>query len=94
MSLTSDLMAVAETYCSKTGRSPSRIATIIFNDGKKFDLIAGGADLGTRPFERAMAWFAANWPAGVAWPVGIERPLTRPSATLSPEGRGEEEVSP
>jgi len=74
MSLTSDLMTVATRYCDATERSRARIATIIFNDGKKFDLIEGGADLGTRVYEKAMLWFSANWPEGVAWPKGIKRP--------------------
>lgn len=82
MSLTSDLMQLADLYCDRTQRSRSRVATIIFNDGKKLDLIAGGADLTTRSFENAISWFSANWPADLDWPDGIERPPFRADALI------------
>lgn len=72
--LTSDLIRIADAYCEATSRSRSRVATLIFNDGKKLDLVAQGSDLNTRSFEKAMAWFSENWPEGIAWPAGVERP--------------------
>ncbi len=74
MNLIANILAVANAYCGHTGLSRSRVATIVFNDGKKLDLIARGADLNTRRYEKAMLWFSANWPEALAWPTGIERP--------------------
>ena len=50
------------------------MSTVIFNDGKALDRIAAGGDLQTRSYEKAMAWFDANWPEGVAWPADVDRP--------------------
>lgn len=74
MNLLRNILDVANAYCGKTGLSRSRVATIVFNDGKKLDLIERGADLNTRRYEKAMLWFSANWPEGLAWPKGVERP--------------------
>lgn len=75
MTMTGQLIAVATQYCDQTGRSVARVSTIIFNDGKKLGLIGAGGDLNTRSFEKAMAWFSENWPAGADWPEGVTRPL-------------------
>lgn len=81
MNMTAQLMATSDLYCAAANRSRSRVATIIFNDGKKLDLVAAGADLTTRSFENAMRWFSDNWPEGIDWPEGVRRPLpTRRSA--------------
>lgn len=76
LSLTQKLMVVADAYCEATGRSRSRISTIIFGGGDRLDGVARGNDLNTRSFEKAMAWFSQNWPAQREWPAGIERPAT------------------
>lgn len=72
--LTAHLIEVADLYCGKTGLSRARVSTLLFNHGARLDLIAGGKDLNTRSYERAMLWFASNWPEDLAWPEGIERP--------------------
>jgi len=74
MAMTDQLLVVADAFCKARGLSRSRVSTIVFNDGKKLDLVADGADLQTGKFEAAMLWFSANWPAGVAWPRSISRP--------------------
>lgn len=74
MTLTDQLLCVADLYCAAVQRSRSRLSTIIFGDGMRLDGVAAGKDIQTRSFERAMAWFSANWPADLAWPEGVERP--------------------
>jgi hypothetical protein len=74
MTLTDRLLLVTDTYCAAIGRSRSRISTIVFGGGDRIDGIAQGKDLNTRSYEKAMTWFAANWPEGVDWPEGVERP--------------------
>lgn len=74
MAMTDELLTVADAFCAARTLSRSRVSTIVFNDGKKLDLVAGGADLQTGKFEAAMLWFSKNWPEHVAWPLGISRP--------------------
>jgi hypothetical protein len=74
MTLTEKLIRTAETYCAHVRRSQSRISTIIFGDGLRLAGIAAGKDIQTRNFEKAMLWFASNWPEGLDWPQGVERP--------------------
>lgn len=77
MQLTEQLLAVADAYCSVTGRSSSRVSTLIFNDGKKLDAMRSkGVDLYTGKFEAGMQWFSDNWPEGEdkRWPKAIARP--------------------
>lgn len=74
MTATAQLITVSDAYCAAVKRSRSRVSTIIFNEGKKLDLVAGGADLTTRSFEKAMTWFSTNWPSQTPWPDGVRRP--------------------
>jgi len=74
MALTEKLLLVSDTYCAAVRRSRSRISTIIFSAGDRIDGVAVGKDINTRSYEKAMAWFASNWPEGLAWPEGVERP--------------------
>lgn len=74
LTLCDKLLRVADVYCAAVQRSRSRISTIIFGDGLRLAGIAAGKDIQTRNYEKAMAWFAANWPEAVAWPEGVERP--------------------
>lgn len=69
--MTADLLATSDAFCAARGMSRARVATLVFNYGKKLDLIADGADLATRTFERAMTWFDANWPEGADRPVPL-----------------------
>jgi len=78
MNLREQLLAITDAYCAATGRSASRVSTIIFNDGKRIAAIREGGDLATGRLEHAMAWYAANWPAGTDWPEGIVRPEPLP----------------
>jgi hypothetical protein len=79
---TKSLITTSDAFCEAKGLSRSRISTLVFNDGKALDRIAGGGDLNTRSYEKAMAWFAANWPEGVAWPEGVERPALAAADSL------------
>lgn len=74
MRMIDQILTVANAYRGARGLSLSRTSTLVFNDGKKLDAIANGADLATSRFEGAMAWFSANWPEGAEWPQDIARP--------------------
>ncbi|MFN3549252.1 MAG: hypothetical protein ACK4U0_17330 [Mesorhizobium sp.] len=68
------LLAVADAYSFAAGIGRKRVSTIVLNGGAKLDAIAGGADLTTGTYEKAMAWFAANWPDGAVWPGDVSHP--------------------
>lgn len=72
--LRTQLLTVADAYCAARKRSRARISTIVFNAGTALDRIAAGKDLTTGNWERAMAWFHANWPDDVEWPSEVQRP--------------------
>lgn len=74
MALTDQLLTVARAYSAKREISLARLATLIFNDGKKFDLIEAGKDLGTKSHDKAMQWFSDRWPADLDWPADVTRP--------------------
>lgn len=75
MQLTHQLLLVARAYCAARRLSLARTSTLVFNEGKKLDLIASGsADLATGRFERAMRWFSDNWPEDAHWPTEVARP--------------------
>lgn len=75
------LILVANAFCEASGQSRASIAKGIFGRGGHLDdLETGARDLATGTFEKAMAWFAANWPAGADWPEGVERPQPEPAA--------------
>lgn len=81
MTLKEQLLTVAHAYCEAVERSPARISTIIFNDGKTLRLIEEkGADLGIKRFEYAMAWFSSHWPDKTKWPAGVPRPKSLEAA--------------
>lgn len=74
MRLTDQLLTVARAYCAACELSPARVSTLIFNDGKKLDLLEQGKDLATKNHERAMQWFSDRWPAETDWPAEVMRP--------------------
>lgn len=78
MTLTQKLLTTSNAYCGLSRLSQSRVSTLIFGDGMRLSGIANGKDLNTRSFERAMAWFVANWPKGSPWPDDVERPCCCP----------------
>lgn len=81
LSLRDQLLAVATTYAELQGhKSVKRVSTLLFNEGKKLDLLAEGKDLSTGNFERAMQWLSDNWPEGAVWPEGIARPAKNEAA--------------
>lgn len=78
------LLLLAEAYCAATGRSESRIATIVGGSGTFFARLRAGAGVGVTKYMRIKAWFAANWPGEVSWPAGVPRAAAVPDEA---EGR-------
>jgi hypothetical protein len=87
MNAIEQLLAVASAYEQATGLEPTTVSWRVFGDSKKLAAIRAGADIQVRRHEKAMHWFAENWPEGAEWPEGILRPdLTGPA--LSDEHSG------
>lgn len=78
MTLKSRLLAVSAAFAQERGLSLSRVSTIVLNDGKALLRLEAGGDITTGTFERAMAWFSANWPEGAEWPADVPRPPASP----------------
>lgn len=74
MTLREQLMLTSCQFAQQRGLSLSRVSKLVFNDGKTLDRMRAGGDVTTNIYERAMAWFSANWPQGVDWPEGVRRP--------------------
>lgn len=79
MSCIESLLLVARTYAEAEGLPLTTVSWRVFNAAGKVADIIGGADLSTRRFEAAMAWFATNWTDKAAWPDGVRRPEVAPA---------------
>ncbi len=80
MIMREQIIVVADTFAEARGIGRKRVSTLVLNRGSKLDGIAAGGDLATGTFERAMIWFAANWPDGARWPEGVPRPALQVEA--------------
>lgn len=74
MSQISDLLLVSDAFCAATGMGRKRLSTLMLQRGARLDELAGGGDLGTRTWAKAMRWLSDNWPDDVEWPEGVKRP--------------------
>ncbi|TDT94898.1 hypothetical protein DFO45_2656 [Azorhizobium sp. AG788] len=94
MSLTSHLIQVEEAFRRGRKISRARLSSLLFNDGKRLGVIAGGGDLQTRNYERAMCWLSANWPEGAEWPEGVARPVAGAPDEQAGSAQAAQEVAP
>lgn len=73
--LSHHLILLADTYRAATGASSSTIGEKAGGDWRFFDrLRLGQVNFRVRTYDRAVCWFADNWPEAVAWPSDIPRP--------------------
>jgi hypothetical protein len=73
------LVRLADCFCASKGLARATVSDRVFGGSKVIDRIASGGDCTTGTYEAALLWFAANWPDGVLWPAGVERP-SKPEA--------------
>lgn len=74
MAMKDQLVRIADIYAASAGIGRKRVSTLVFNRGAKLDDIAGGGDLATGTYEKAMQWFSDHWSANAVWPSDIPRP--------------------
>lgn len=84
MSAIDQLLTLARAYGLAAGIKASTVSWRVFGDSKKLADIEAGADIQVRRQERAMRWFAENWPSGAEWPSDVPRP--HPSTPSEREG--------
>lgn len=78
-----ELISLAEAYSQATGRSEARVATIVANQGAFFKSLRAGGGCTVDTALKVKRWFHENWPAGLAWPVGVTLPGIISDATPS-----------
>lgn len=75
MNLIGRLETLSDRYCALSDLRREQVSYRIFADQRRLGLvIGGGAGMTVANYEKAMQWFAANWPTHAAWPEGVERP--------------------
>jgi hypothetical protein len=78
MNLIHRLVSASEIWARTNDRSLSRLATVVVNDGKLFERLAGGGSCTIATYERLMAHLSepANWsgpiPSDAAELLGVE----------------------
>lgn len=87
MAAISNLLIVADAYSAALGAEAKTVSWRVFGDSKKLDAIRSGADIQVGRYERAIQWFADNWPAAAAWPKGVERPSAADAGRAEPRQR-------
>jgi hypothetical protein len=80
MNLRQHLITLIEAYAQAKGLSLSRVSTLLFSSGTKYEQLVSGADLNVGRLEDAIKKIAGDWPEGHDWPEGIARPaLAQPN---------------
>lgn len=75
MSGIDSLLKVARRYAEIEGVPLTTVSSRALNDGKKLAALESGADINVGRLERALEWFASNWPEG-EWPRDVPRPAS------------------
>lgn len=68
------LLMLAEIMCKERGLSEARIANLAGCDSRFFTRIRSGGGCHVDTMLRVVKFFSDNWPSGLSWPDGIERP--------------------
>lgn len=76
--LRSNLLTLGKVYCEAADRSPKTIGMRVARDGRFFDRLEAEKAFTVKTYDTALQWFSDNWPEGLDWPSGIERPAPRP----------------
>ena len=74
-------------YGAATGLTSRTVSTYAAGSGDFCDRLERGHDLTTRRAAKVTQWLSDNWPADLAWPPDIPRPL--PSADSPASRTGE-----
>jgi hypothetical protein len=70
------LLALARAYSEAEGIPLKTVSWRVFEDTKKLPRLLAGSDIQSRRLEKALEWFADNWPTA-DWPAGVPKPSKR-----------------
>lgn len=68
------LITLADALATHDGVTHFAISMRALNKGDFFKKLRDGGDCRTSTAANVLGWFAANWPAELAWPTDIPRP--------------------
>ena len=84
---TKDPLNVAQIYSTAAGLSLSTIGNRALNNGRFFKRLLAGHGCTVRNHNRMLQYLSDHWPANLAWPSEIPRPV--PSADSPASRTGE-----
>jgi hypothetical protein len=70
----SELVTLAEAYCTAKSVSHAALGELVMGNHKFFKLLIAGRGAHSSNLERASDWFTENWPNDVPWPQGVTAP--------------------
>ena len=73
--LRSHMLVLASVHSAASGLSMISLGKRVANDSRFFMRIGAAKSFEARTYDRVVAWFSENWPAGAAWPVEVPRPV-------------------
>lgn len=79
--LRNNLTVLATLYGEAKKLELVTVARHATGDWRFFDRVSNGkASFTAKKYDSIVGWFAANWPAGLEWPVAVSRPETQTAA--------------
>lgn len=84
--LRSDLERLVDAYAGAVGKARTTIAHAAIGSDRFFTRLDGGGTFTVRVYDAAVRWFAERWPAHLAWPEGVARPVVPAPAEAGGEG--------
>jgi hypothetical protein len=84
MNIRQHVLDLIETYGEANKISGSRVTTIAMGSGNVYRTLKEGGNITLNRVEDAVRWFSTNWPADLAWPADVPRPLA-PVSEPQPE---------
>jgi len=70
-----NLLALADLFCAHSHLSEATISNKITAHARLFSRIRENKGCTVKTFHAATTWFSENWPADLAWPKQITRPI-------------------
>lgn len=72
--LANNLIQLGRAYGVARKLEEATVGRLCAADGRFFTRIRDGKTFTAKKYDEVVAWFAANWPDGAAWPKSVSRP--------------------
>ena len=73
--LKANLRALADAYLAVSPGKETGLWLRAANDARFMSRVEGGKSFTVKTYDRAVAWFADNWPDRAEWPEFVARPI-------------------